>query len=152
MYDPDELTPTISPSVRLAMLKRRRAIRTAKRIAGALTLVVAFLVVRAITAPDPSILDEVPPSILGRWVTDDERYRDREFIILEEEFRLRVGSAPEDVRAFPLREIYHFGEEAGTRFEIVYASADGDSSHEMTLLADGTVRLRNPPEVVWRRR
>ena len=101
-------------------------------------------------APDPGLLDSPPPEILGTWVTADARYDDRAFVIREDEFHLQVASGQTHVSSVnAIRRTTHAEYDV---YQITYFTPEGESVHEVHLYPDGTVRLRNPSDVVWVRR
>ena len=150
--DQPEPTPEEMPGRRVARDRRRSGRRRQIRLQAALAVtvgLVAVLVLRGLWEGDTSILPGPPVGILGTWVTDDPRYADRAFIISSETFELQLGDGLtslgeiQTIRGVPMDE--------GWEYEINYASADGDQLFNFVVHPDGELRLRNPPDVVWRR-
>lgn len=127
--------------------RRRRAFRVAIAVVG---VIVGFLITRSLVTPDPAVLDAAPSEIVGTWVTADPRYADRSFVISTTDFELRMGD--DQVQSYLVREIRRLDEPGVAAYRITYVTPDGDGIHEMTLDPNGTARLRNPADVVWRRR
>ena len=133
--------------------RREDIIRRERRLRIALGLGVATILVLLIQIwadrYDPFVISEPPPSIVGTWVTDDPRYAGRSFVISEEVFELRLGE--DGNHQFDIRTIRETETEDSWMYEITYISPDGDLVHSFFLHADGTVRVRNPPDIVWTR-
>lgn len=111
---------------------------------------VVLLVDRFIDVPDPNLLTEPPPSILGTWMTEDPAYSGRVFVISEEHFGLRLSG--DGNYQFDIRSIRGVETEDSWRFDIIYTiSGEGDVEHVFFLYEDGTARLKNPADVVWTR-
>jgi hypothetical protein len=150
--DQPEPTPEETPGKRFARDRRRSARRRQIRLQAALAVtvgLVAFLVLRGLWEGDTSILPGPPVGIWGTWVTDDLRYADRGFIISAETFELKLGDGLtslgelQTIRGVPVNE--------GWEYEINYTSPDGDQLFNFVVHPDGELRLRNPPDVVWRK-
>ena len=109
-----------------------------------------LLVDRFMDFPDPNLLTEPPPSILGTWLTEDPAYSGRVFVISEEQFELRLSG--DGNYRFDIRSIRRIETVDSWRFDIIYTiPEEGDMEHVFFLYEDGTARLRNPPDVVWTR-
>ena len=83
-------------------------------------------------------------------MTENERYADRAFVIGADELQLHVGDGI--VSYHPIVSVRQDVEADHWVYQIAYSSADGDALLEVFLHADGILRLRNPNDVVWRRR
>ena len=134
--------------------RRQDAIRGQRRLKAALAFFividVVLLVDRFTDVPDPNLLTEPPPSILGTWQTEDPVYAGRVFVISKDQFELRLSD--DGNYRFNIRSIR--GIETGDRwrFDITYTHPEeGDLDHVFFLYEDGTARLRNPLDVVWTR-
>lgn len=123
--------------------------RALRFLVGVVALLVAFNATRALTGPDPSVVEVLPPSVAGRWVTDDARYADRGFTVSLREFHLSLGEG--DVRTYPVSGVRAEEADDGTVYDIEYVTPDGVSNHVLTVRTDGTAVLANPADVVWRR-
>ena len=123
--------------------RRRRFLR------GAGIALVAMLAVRAWVDRPPPSLDVLPPSLLGNWMTDDERYADRAFVIGQDELQLHVGDSIETYHS--MVSVQEVVEADHWAYEINYNSPDGPAM-EFFLHADGALRLKNPNDVAWTRR
>jgi hypothetical protein len=133
---------------RLDVARRQRRLKIA--LVFLLAMDVVMLVQRFTDWGDPTLLSEVPPSILGTWVTEDPVYSGRAFAISAEVFELRLSE--EGNYRFDIRSIRGVETENSWRFDITYASPEeGDQEHVFFLYADGTARLINPSDIVWTR-
>ena len=145
---------TGTPTRRTGGERRQDVIRGQRRLKAALAFFividVVLLVDRFTDVPDPNLLTEPPPSILGTWQTEDPAYAGRVFVISEDQFELRLSD--DGNYRFNIRSIR--GIETGDRwrFDITYTHPEeGDLDHVFFLHEDGTARLRNPPDIVWTR-
>ena len=117
---------------------------------GAGIALVAMLAVRAWVDRPPPSLDVLPPSLLGTWMTDDERYADRAFVIGQDELELHVGDGM--VTYHSIVSVQEVVESEHWAYEINYNSTDGPAVMNVFLHADGVLRLKNPNDVAWTRR
>lgn len=123
---------------------------------GVLAGVVAFagLVIwfaLAYERPGPGdVLDAVPEEALGRWVTDDARYMDREIFVGRDSIVMFVGQDGPPVRGEVLRVR---GWEDGdiAVYAIDYLVVDEEYDLEMHMTGPDHMNLRNPREVLWTR-
>ena len=143
-----------TPTRRTGGERRQDVIRGQRRLKVALAFFVAidvFLLVQRFTdVADPNLLTELPPSILGTWLTEDSVYSGRVFVISEEQFELRLSD--DGNYQFDIRSIQGIETEDSWRFDIIYTNPEeGDMDHVFFLYEDGTARLRNRPDVVWTR-
>ena len=130
------------------MIRGQRRLKAA--LAFFIVIDVVLLVERFTDWPDPNLLTEPPPSILGTWQTEDPAYSGRVFVISEEQFELRLSD--DGNYRFDIRSIRGIETGDSWRFDIIYTHPkEGDLDHVFFLYEDGTVRLRNPPDVVWTR-
>lgn len=121
-----------------------------KALIGGAVAVVAFVVIRALIGPDPAVVEGTPAEIVGTWETSDERYADRSFVIRDGEFWLQV--ALDSVVPYAIDQIRRFERADHQEYELTYHTRDGAATQVFLLNPDGTLRLKNPPDVVWRRR
>lgn len=117
-------------------------------VVAGLLLVVAVLVYRM--GGDEGVLNAPPPRLLGAWVADEPRYAGRALIIYPDLIELRLGE--EGGPAYhPIESITETRDSESWSYEIVYGSVEGEQSMELFLDDSGVLRLRNPPNVRWRR-
>ena len=145
---------TGTPTRRTGGERRQDVIRGQRRLKAALAFFividVVLLVERFTDVPDPNLLTEPPPSILGTWQTEDPAYSGRVFVISEEQFELRLSD--DGNYRFDIRSIRGIETGDSWRFDIIYTHPEeGDLDHVFFLYEDGTARLRNPPDIVWTR-
>ena len=118
------------------------------RVAAAVgTAALTFVLIRSLARPDPAPTVP-PPAIVGTWVTDDVRYADRAFVVRRDTLEVHVG--PGEASVHPIRAVEVVAAADHTSYEILYVTAEGEASLELLLYED-VVRLRNPPDVRWRR-
>ena len=110
----------------------------------------AFGLTTALLAPEPGLMETAPSEVIGYWETDDERYVDRGFEILEAQFRLWVG--PDEVLPYPIRSVRVERLDSLVTYEIIYGVPGGEDRHEMTVGPAGEAVTRQPAQVRWTRR
>ena len=111
---------------------------------------VVILGTRSWASRPPPAIDVLPPSLLGTWVTDHERYADRAFVISQDDLELHVGDGIVTYHTIlSVREVVGADHWA---YEISYSAPDGPAVMEVFLHADGILRLKNPNDVAWTRR
>jgi hypothetical protein len=89
-------------------------------------------------------------ALLGTWATDDSRYAGRAMRITDSTLSFTTGSGP--AQTYPIRRVRRSTDEGETVYEIQYTDPEGVLSvvlHWDPVAA--TVRLENPPDVIWRR-
>ncbi len=146
--EPETPTKRTGGERRLDVIRRQRRLKRA--LAFFMVIDVVLLVDRFADVPDPNLLTEPPPSILGTWLTEDPAYSGRVFVISEEQFELRLSG--DGNYQFDIRSIRGIETEDSWRFDIIYTiPAEGDMEHVFFLYEDGTARLKNPSDVVWTR-
>lgn len=130
------------------------AARGVSRWVVGLVVVGAFAVgALLLTGPRPrgEALAEVPAEVMGRWRADDPRYAGAGLVFGRDYVELRfvadsLGSARHavaDVRTW---------EADGKRvYRVEYDTDEGRRSVDVVPAGDGTLRLANPADVVWRR-
>lgn len=131
---------------RIDMIRRERRRRF---LQGAGIVLVALLGLRAWVGQPPPALEVTPPALIGTWVTENERYADRAFVISRDDLELHVGDGVVSYHA--ILSIQEVEEADHWAYRISYASADGVAVLEVFLHADGILRLKNPNSVVWTR-
>jgi hypothetical protein len=92
----------------------------------------------------------IPDALTGTWATQEPRYADRGLGITDSTITLHVGGGAQVTHA--IRRVRGETEDGIRRFEIEYADPDG----ALTVVVfwdplEGTLRLENPAEVVWRK-
>ena len=92
-------------------------------------------------------LETTPPSLIGTWTTDAERYADRAFVIAQNELQLHVGDGV--VTRHSILSMRGVQEAEHWAYGIDYSSPDGEAMMEFFLHEDGTLRLKNPSSAVW---
>ncbi len=98
-----------------------------------------------------NVLAAPPEELVGTWDTENPRYADRAFVIGYDHVELHLGEEG-GIRSHPILSIRGLqGPDAWT-YEIDYGSADGERTLAVHLHQDGVLRLRNPADVVWRRK
>jgi hypothetical protein len=96
-------------------------------------------------------LDEIPVELRGTWITDVEAYQGRFMEIGAKDLRLGFGSEAPDAY-FPLISIHRRDEGGFSAYVLEYFDPEGQQLLELHMTYDGDLRLRNPSEVVWRKR
>jgi hypothetical protein len=151
---PDKANRTAkeTPAQRMAVERRVSERRRHTRLKVALGISIALsavLVLDIVASMEPEGLETPPVSILGTWVTDDARYADRAFEMLENEIVLHVGDGVTTRHAIQSIERDALGD--SWNYEIIYASPDGEQTLAFVVHPGGILRLKNPSEVIWRR-
>ncbi len=97
------------------------------------------------------LLDAPPEELVGTWVTENPGYSDRAFVIGYEHIELHLG---EDggIRSHPVLLIRGVQGPESWEYEIDYEGSGGETTLAVHLYPDGVLRLRNPADVVWRRK
>lgn len=95
-------------------------------------------------------LDGVPRELTGRWGTEDPRYSDRQMVIERERVELLLDSATGRTR-HPLLEVRGWDEGALHGYRIRYGTPEGERTMEVMVSEDGTLQMKNPSDVIWRR-
>ena len=129
---------------RIEIIRRERRRRF---LQGAVIALVALLGLRAWASRPPPTIDVPPPSLIGTWVSESERYADRAFVIGQDDLELHVGDGI--VSYHQILSIQEVQEADHWAYKISYASPDGVAVLEVFLHADGILRLKNPNDVVW---
>lgn len=121
-----------------------------KRLLVALaTLLLVVLCSPVLQSPPPTTAF-APSEITGTWVAEGEGYEGRFFALTSDQLLLGLSTTASS--AFPLKAVIERDLPTAARvFELQYASTDGLQSMAIHLHPDGTLRLRNPSNVVWRR-
>jgi hypothetical protein len=148
------LVATETPGQRVSRERREAERRRHLRLRIALYLSLSAILVMGLQLVvmriDRDVLEAPPPDIIGTWETDDPRYEDKDFVISAEHLAIGYGDGQSSTHV--IRSIS--AEQTGDTwaYEITYGSPDGDQAFDFFLRPGGVLQLRNPPEVVWRRR
>jgi hypothetical protein len=92
----------------------------------------------------------VPREIAGRWVTSDPRYADRMLVIERDRVDLLLELGPAGRERHPIEQVRGWSTSGARGYRVSYG-ADGEYVVDLFIAPDGTLRLKNPPEVVWQR-
>lgn len=114
-----------------------------------LVAVVLLLLTRPAERGEP--LEGVPRELAGRWVTSDPRYVDRVLIIEPERVNLVLEMGPEGRERHPIVAVRGWTEPTGRGYRIRFGASDQEQLMDLSVGEDGTLRLKNPAEVVWTR-
>jgi hypothetical protein len=142
---PRKRTTAAISVIEVAPLTRRRTAVVLPAIA--ILMSVAVVWAKAMT---PSLPREIPPTLLGEWVTTHPNYRERRLSFTEHSvgISLRDGQAP---------ELHHVNSVATnrtadtTRFTITYIADEVPVEFRLVYVAmpSPRVELSNPPGVLW---
>jgi hypothetical protein len=110
--------------------------------------VIGLLVTRPKEIGTP--FDGVPREIAGRWVTNDPQYADRQLVIERDRVDLLLELGPAGRERHPIQEVRGWDTSNGRGYRVRYG-VEGEYAVDVFVTPDGTLRLKNPPEVVWRR-
>ena len=149
MSDRYGLAPEMAGSERLKVQRGQVRGRFLRGAAIAFACLLGLWLTWTAVRPDPNVLESIPGDIIGTWQSSDPRYQDRGMVIRGDEVQLMLGAGEADV--YPVTELRRTEEEDYVSYEFSYFTPDGESLLELRVLPDGTARLRNPPDVVWRR-
>ncbi len=100
---------------------------------------------------DFSVLAAPPEELLGMWVTDNRGYSDRAFVIGSDHIELHLGEEG-GIQSHPILLIRAAQGQDSWAYEIDYEISGGESTLAVRLHPDGVLRLRNPADMVWRRK
>lgn len=117
---------------------------------GVAVATATFFGVRALVGPDPNVTSRAPEPLVGAWVTEEPRYAGRAFVVHPDEYHVAIGS--DSVLMYALKEVRRIEQSEYDAYQVTYHTRDGETTQEIHLYPDGTARLRNPSDVVWRRR
>lgn len=116
----------------------------------ALAVLVLVLIVSRTVPSDAGRAVALPTELNGTWIAEGEIYEGRFFQVTSSQVVLGLGAG--QTSTHPLRAIRERPSMVTRVFELEYATTEGIQSMEVHLHPDETIRLRNPSEVVWRRR
>ncbi len=106
---------------------------------------------RQSSAGDFTVLDAPPEELVGMWTTENRGYSDRAFVIGYEHIELHLGEEGE-IRSHPILLIRGVQGPDNWEYEIDYEGSGGETTLAVHLYPDGVLRLRNPADMVWRRK
>lgn len=116
------------------------------------------MVVLAVTAAtsgcDNELEAALPDQLIGTWVTDHPRYRDRGFEISEDVIVFYTGPGIGDFTAHPILATLSEDRGSATIYRFRYRGSDGAAltfSLRLDPQEEGIVRLPNQPLITWRR-
>lgn len=122
-----------------------------RRLAPVLAL--AAVLLAGACAGEPEEV-RVPDALRGRWVTDDDRYADRAFVITLEQLRFFQGEGQSTVH--PIHSLERGGapsSSGGVLYEFRYRGA-GQELFRFAVRHDAVrdvLVLQNQPEIEWRK-
>ena len=141
-------------------LERRSGVRrSGARFKATLLIAVAAIAVLALeivvnresSGDDSTVLAAPPEELVGMWVTEDRRYPDRAFVIGHDHIELHLGEEG-GIRSHPILSIRATQGLDSWAYEIDYESSGRETTLAVHLHPDGVLRLRNPANMVWRRK
>ncbi len=106
---------------------------------------------RQSSAGDFTVLDAPPEELVGMWVTENPRYSDTPFVIDYDHIELHLGEEA-GIRSHPILSIRALETPDSWAYEIDYGTSDCERTMAVHLHSDGVLRLKNPADMVWRRK
>ncbi len=106
---------------------------------------------RESSGEDSTVLAAPPEELVGMWVTEDPRYSGSALVIGFDHIELDPGEEGE-IRSHPILSIRAVEGTDSWAYEITYGTSGGDRTIAVHLHPDGVLRLRNPADMVWRRK
>ena len=97
------------------------------------------------------VLAAPPEELVGMWVTENPGYSDRAFVIGYDHIELHLGEEG-GIRSHPILLIRGVQGPDSWEYEIDYEGSEGETTLAVHLHPDGVLRLRNPADMVWRRK
>ena len=136
--------------------RRSGARRSGARLKAALVIAVAAIAVLALEIVVDresfgDVLDAPPEELVGMWVTENPGYSDRAFVIGYDHIELHLGEEG-GIRSHPILLIRGVQGQDSWEYEIDYEGSGGEVTLAVHLYPDGVLRLRNPADMVWRRK
>ena len=99
---------------------------------------------------DVTVLPAPQEELVGMWVTENPRYAGSALVIGHDHIELDPG-AEGGIRSHPILSIRAVQGPDSWVYEIDYETSGGSVTMGVHLHPDGVLRLRNPPDVVWKR-
>jgi hypothetical protein len=92
-----------------------------------------------------------PPEIRGRWITDDARYGDRAFEILEDSLVFEVGDG--ELTTHSIESLLHRPDPRGAAFEIDHTVPEGGlMTFSFTYVpTEDAIYFKNQARIKWTR-
>ena len=143
--------------------KERRALERASgdrrggaRLKAALLIAVAVIAVLALEIvvnreSSGDVLAAPPEELVGTWVTENPGYSDRALVIGYDHIELHLGEEG-GIQSHPILLIRGVQGPDNWEYEIDYEGSRGETTLAVHLYPDGVLRLRNPADMVWRRK
>ncbi len=130
--------------------------RSGARLKAALLIAVAAIAGLALEIAvnresSGDVLAAPPEELVGTWVTENPGYSDRSFVIGYEHIELHLGEEG-GIQSHPILLIRGVQGPDSWEFEIDYEGSGGETTLAVHLYRDGVLRLRNPADMVWRRK
>ena len=120
-------------------------------VAAIIVLALEIVVNRESSGEDSTALAAPPEELVGTWVTEDPRYSGSALVIGFDHIELDPGEEGE-MRSHPILSIRAVQGPDSWAYEIDYGTSGGDRTIAVHLHPDGVLRLRNPADMVWRRK
>ncbi len=138
--------------------RRSSSRRRGARLKAALLITVAAIAVLALeivanrsSGEDSTVLAAPPEELVGTWVTENPGYSDRALVIGHDRIELHLGEEG-GIRSHPILLIRGVQGPDNWEYEIDYEGSGGETTLAVHLYPDGVLRLRNPADMVWRRK
>ena len=133
--------------------------RGGARLKAVLVITVAAIAVLALeivvnhesSDEDSTVLAAPPEELVGTWATEDPRYSGSALVIGFDHIELDPGEEGE-MRTHPLLSIRAVQGPDSWVYELTYGTSGGERTIAVHLHPDGVLRLRNPADMVWRRK
>ena len=130
--------------------------RGGARLKAALLIAVAAIAVLALQIvvnreSSADVLAAPPEELVGMWVTENPGYSDRALVIGYDHIELHLGEEG-GIRSHPILLIRGVQGPDNWEYEIDYEGPGGETTLAVHLYPDGVLRLRNPADMVWRRK
>ena len=120
-------------------------------MAVAAIAVLALQIILDRDGDDSTVLAAPPAELVGTWVTDDPRYAGSALVIGHDHVELDPG-AQGGTRSHPILSIRAVQGPDSWTYEIDYENSGREVTMGLDLHPDGVLRLRNPADMVWRRK
>ena len=120
-------------------------------VAAIAVLAMEIVVNRESSRENSTVLAAPPEELVGMWVTENPGYADRALMIDYDHIELHLGEEG-GIRSHPILLIRAVQGPDSWAYEIDYESAQGERTVAVQLHPDGVLRLRNPANMVWRRK
>ena len=120
-------------------------------VAAIAVLALEIVANRENSGEDYTVLAAPPEELMGMWTTGDRRYSGSALVIGSDHIELDPGEAGA-IRSHPILSIRAVQGPDSWGYEIDYGSPGGERTMAVHLHPDGVLRLRNPPDIVWRRK